>query len=135
MVSNTGNTPQRLQVLTQIPQGSIPLGGAKRIRSTPIELAPYSSHQISYDFYFPEAGEFDHYGAQVSNDTGHIASTESTKRRVLASPDAIDEHSWAYVADWGTSEQVLAFLRQANLSQLQFDRIAWRLRDRGFFDR
>ena len=133
VLTNPSSTNQRVQILTQIPQGAIPLSNGKMVRGTTIELGPYSSQQISYDFYFPSAGSFAHYGAQVSNDSGHLASATSSTLTVLAKPDSVDETTWAYVAAWGTNEQVLSFLNKANLQQLDLSVIAWRLQDRAFF--
>ncbi|MEZ6081534.1 MAG: hypothetical protein R3C56_39455 [Pirellulaceae bacterium] len=63
VVTNPTSEKQRVQVLTQLPAGSLPLAGSKLTRSTPVELAPYSTSQVQYVFYFPAAGEFAHYGA------------------------------------------------------------------------
>ncbi len=134
VLTNPASSSQRVQLLTQIPQGSIPLSGGKMVRSTTMELGPYSSQQISYDFYFPVPGSYAHYGAQVSNESGHLASAVSTSLTVLEKPESVDETTWAYVAAWGTNDQVLAFLKKANLQQLDLSAIAWRIQDRAFFD-
>ncbi len=134
VLTNPSSAPQRVQILTQIPQGAIPLSGGKMVRGTTIELGSYSSQQISYDFYFPAAGTFAHYGAQVSNDSGHLGSAASSTLKVLEKPESVDETTWSYVAAWGSNDQVLEFLKKANLQQLDLSAIAWRLHDRSFFE-
>ena len=135
VVTNPTNTPRRLNVLTQIPQGSIALAGGKTTKNWPMELQPYTSGQIVYDFYFPSAGEFNYYGAQISDEKGFIAESASGKLEVLSEPKDIDKTTWAYIADWGTDQDVLDYLSKANLQKLDLNRIAFRMKDRNFFSR
>lgn len=135
VVTNPTNTPRRLNVLTQIPQGSIALAGGKTTKNWPMELQPYTSGQIVYDFYFPSAGDFNYYGAQISNEKGYIAESASGKLEVLSEPKDIDKSTWAYIADWGTDQEVLHYLSKANLQKLDLNRIAFRMKDRIFFGR
>ncbi|MEM7473905.1 MAG: hypothetical protein AAF483_02875 [Planctomycetota bacterium] len=133
VVTNPSNERQRVQVLAQLPQGAIPLAGSKVTRSTAVDIEPYSTKQIQYQFYFPMSGEFDHYGAQISREQSHITAGDSSKLRVLAEPASVDEETWTYVADWGSNEAVLAFLDKANLQQIDLNRIAFRMSDKAFY--
>ena len=135
VVTNPSNEQQQVHVLTQLPAGSLPLGGNKATRSTALELQPYSTSQIEYVFYFPNDGQFDHYGAQVSAEGQTIASMPASDVAVIAEPVSVDETSWSYVADWGTDEQVFAFLKNANLEQLDLGRVAFRMADKQFYDK
>ncbi|MEO8268146.1 MAG: hypothetical protein ABI557_00415, partial [Aureliella sp.] len=133
VVTNPTSEQQRVQVLTQLPAGSMPLAGSKLTRSTPVELAPYSTSQVQYVFYFPTAGEFAHYGAQVSAEASHIADTDAETYRVLDEPESVDQTTWSYIADWGTDAQVIEFLQTANLERLDLSRIAFRMKDQAFY--
>jgi hypothetical protein len=133
VVTNPTNTKRLVQVLTQIPAGAMPLTSGKVTRNTPIDLAPYSTAQVQYVFYFPAEGEFEHYGSQISSEGKQVIATESKSHRVLAKPESVDETTWSYIADWGTSEQVLEFLKRANLQKIDLDRIAFRMQDKAFF--
>jgi hypothetical protein len=133
VVTNPTSEKQRVQVLTQLPAGSLPLAGSKLTRSTPVELAPYSTSQVQYVFYFPAAGEFAHYGAQISAEESHIADTAAAKHRVLDEPESVDQTTWNYIADWGTDAQVLEFLQTANLERIDLSRIAFRLKHQAFY--
>lgn len=134
VVTNPSNSKQTVQVLTQLPAGSLPLASGKVTRSSALILAPYSTAQVQYAFYFPAAGEFGHYGAQISRDEKHIIATNSTQYRVLAEPQSVDESAWSYIADWGTNAQVLEYLKKANLARIDLARIAFRMQDKPFFD-
>ncbi len=133
VVTNPTSQTQRVQVLCQLPVGSLPLGGSKVTRATPLELSPYSTSQVEYKFYFPGPGKFEHYGTQVNRDRQHIAARPSSELRVLAEPETVDQTTWSYIADWGTSEQVLSFLKSANLQRLDLSRIAFRMKDKVFY--
>jgi hypothetical protein len=134
VVTNPSSSKQRVQVLTQLPAGTLPLSGSKMTRSTALDLEPYSTAQVQYSFYFPAAGNFEHYGAQISSQARHITETASKSLRVTAEPESVDETTWSYVADWGSNEQVLSFLRKANLQSIDLSRIAFRMSDRPFYD-
>ncbi len=133
VVTNPTNTIQRVQVLTQLPAGSLPLGGSKLTRSTALELSAYSTSQVAYQFYFPAAGDFAHYGAQVSSAGHHVADTVAATHRVLAKPESVDQTTWSYVADWGTTAEVMQFLQTANLERVDLSRIAFRMADKPFY--
>jgi hypothetical protein len=129
VLSNPTDKIRRVHVLAQLPAGSMALSGSKFTRSTPVDLQPYSTSQLAYEFYFPTAGQFEHYGVQVSEDGQNIAQTKSTTLKVLDEPESMDQTTWSYVADWGTNEQVLQFLKRANLQSIDLARIAFRMKD------
>lgn len=134
VVTNPSEVKQTISVLTQIPQGALPLEAGKIVDSQTVELEPYSTQQLQYTFYFPQAGEFTHYGAQVNSVAGHLASAPSQRLRVLDQPAGQDQQAWSYIAQWGTSEQVLEFLKTKNLQRVSLALIAFRMRDRAFFE-
>jgi hypothetical protein len=123
----------QLQILRQIPQGAIPLQYGKATTGETISLAPFATQELSSSFYFPSAGEFTHYGAQIAKDGKSTISIPSTTLRVLDAPESNDEASWSHVALWGSNEQVLAYLEKAQLTKVNLELIAWRLSDAKFF--
>lgn len=134
VVTNPTGEQRVAKVLTQVPQGAIPLQGGKVVQTKIVPLGPYTTQQIEYYFYFPKSGEFDHYGSQVAVEGTYAASIASQKRKVLEKPEEIDTGSWDYIADWGTNDQVLSYLKTQNVQGLDLDRIAFRMQDRGFFE-
>jgi hypothetical protein len=121
-------------VLTQIPQGAIPLDGGKLVTSKTLQLDPYTTQQIAYAFYFPISGEFSHYAAQICIDGKCVAEGPSNIIRVLDAPEGQNRESWNYVALWGTNQQVLDYLTSHNVQQLQLDWIAFRMQDKSFYE-
>ena len=133
LTNPTGN-PMRVQILMQVPQGSIPLEAGRNVTVREFQLAPFSTQETSHVFYFPAAGEFQHYGARASSSGKYLAHVNSTPLRVLDAPLSIDDTSWDYIAAWGTNEQVLAALDKANVAKIDLGLIAWRMQDKAFWN-
>ena len=53
--------------------------------------------------------------------------------RVVESLSRVDRESWAYVSQHGTENEVLDYLKDANLQRLNLDKIAFRMQDKQFF--
>ena len=133
VVTNLSSSPQRLELLNQIPRGSMPLSRGFYTRGTDVQLDPYSTTTLEYQFYFPELGTYSHYPVHVSRSGQVVAFTSSTPMKVVAELAEVDTSSWEYVSQRGSSEAVLAFLQKSNLERLDLAKIAWRMRQRDFF--
>jgi hypothetical protein len=89
---------------------------------------------VDYLFYFPRGGQFAHFPAHVAKNETLVAATRPTVFEVAETPSKLDVESWEYVSQNGTPEQVLAFLNRENVHALDLDKIAFRMKDRAFFD-
>ena len=135
-VSNLGTREQKLDLLLQIPNGAMLVGKEGALTdSRPLSLAPYESRAISYAFYFPKAGRFSHYPACVARDERLVAKATETGLTVVEQFSQMDQQSWPYLSQHGTQDQVLRFLEDHNLGRLDLNKMAWRLADRGFYDK
>ncbi len=134
VLTNPTASAIRVQILTQVPQGSIPLENGKVDTANTVDLAPYSTKETGVVFYFPRSGNYSLYGAHVSSGDKHLLAAPAATLRVLDRPETVDETTWEYLAAWGTEEQVMRYLQTANLSKVQWELTAWRLADRAFFD-
>jgi len=135
VVSNPSTEPLALELLVQIPEGAIPVGGDPATRGLDLRLEPLESGRHLLAFYVPRPGDVAMYPAHVSRDGRFVAAAEPRTLHVVAEPAGVDEASWAHVSQSGTLEQVLAFLEDAGPARLDLPRIAWRMRDRDAFDR
>ncbi|MFO0820621.1 MAG: hypothetical protein U1A77_21920 [Pirellulales bacterium] len=133
VVTNPTSSRQKLAVLTQIPLGAIPVLNAQATKTTYVTLEPYHTQTLEYHFYFPAAGEFAHFPVHVARNEELVASTGAFVFHVVAEPTKFDAASWAYVSQNGTNDEVLTFLQKNNVQQLNLDKIAFRLRDKTFF--
>ncbi|MCY2964347.1 MAG: hypothetical protein NT069_12045, partial [Planctomycetota bacterium] len=134
VVTNPSSTRQNLSLLLQIPQGAIPVLNTRRTRTQLITLEPYHTQTIDYHFYFPAAGEFQHFPVQVARNADLVAFAAPTTLHVVEKPVKVDAESWDHVSQFGSSEEVVAFLTKQNCDRLDLDRIAWRMNDARFFE-
>lgn len=133
VVTNPTSSPQKLDVLTQIPVGSIPVNGSEATRGANIQLQPFSTQTIEFFFYFPEAGKYPYYPVHISKNEQLVGYAEPITVNAVETRSRIDRDSWEYISQHGTDEQVVTFLRTANLRRLNLDKIAFRMNDGQFF--
>jgi hypothetical protein len=134
VVTNPTSSRQKLDVLLQIPEGAMPLLGHRATDTRSISLDPYTTKRLDYFFYFPAPGNYQCYPAHASRNGSVIAHAEKLTFKVVSEPSRVDESSWAHVSQWGTEEQVLAYLSKRNLHNINLLQIAWRCREsRDFF--
>jgi hypothetical protein len=133
VITNPGLARQDIDLLCQIPRGSLPCQGGTRSRCQPVRLEPGSTERVTIAFYFPLAGDFTQFPAHASQAGRLLAHARPQSFRVLDRPSAVDATSWAQVAGHGTPEQVLAFIEQANPGRIDLDLALWRCKDRRFW--
>ena len=129
VVTNPTSTRQKLNVLLQIPVGSIPVLNSLPTQTVHVSLEPYHTQTLDYHFYFPAAGQFAQFPVHVARNETLIASTEGVTLNVVDKPTKIDTGSWDYVSQFGSTDDVLTFLDKNNIDAVNLDRIAWRMQD------
>ncbi len=134
VITNPTSSKQKIDLLLQIPVGSLPLGGHPETKSVHIELDPYRTSSIEYHFYFPVSGKYKHYPVNVAKNETVIAFAEPANFNVVNQPSKVDKTSWIYISQNGTSDDVLTYIENSNLVQTDFDKIAWRMNDKVFFE-
>src|SRR5439155_14233882 len=77
---------------------------------------------------------FAHFPVHVAKNEKFIAAARPVTLNVVARPSKLDTSSWEYVSQNGTSEEVLALLGRENVHALDLDKIAFRMKDRAFFE-
>ena len=135
VVTNPTLKSHELELLLQIPAGSIPPQSGQRTQSVPMWIDAYGTASVEYAFYFPAPGEFAHYPVHAGEQGELIASARPRALTVARVLEEVDTTSWEHVSQSGTNEQVLAFLDDTNLLGLDLDRVLWRLDDRDFYRR
>ena len=134
VITNPSSAQQRLDVLTQIPAGAMPVSRGLYARSRPVDLAPFHTESVEFYFYFPHAGDFLHYPVHVSRNEKFLVAADPFKFHVVEEPSYIDQQSWEFVSQEGSDEDVLKFLKTQNLQEVALNRIAFRMRDQEFFE-
>jgi hypothetical protein len=134
VVTNPTSSRQKLAVLVQLPNGALPLSGAKFTKAYQLDLEPYRTQTIDYLFYFPTPGKYAQFPVHVAKNEQYVMSAKAFTFNVLAKPSKVDTTTWDHVSQNGTREEVLAFLNRENVRALNLDKIAFRLKDQAFFD-
>ena len=136
-VSNPSNQRCRLNLLKQIPAGSLPLQNGFYTHSQTLKLEPFTSQQIEYYFYFPGPGSFEHYPLHITEKirgkTVNAGFSAPFKFKVVQKLSRVDTHSWQYISQYGTTQEVLKFLETHNLKRIELTKIAFRMKDASFF--
>lgn len=136
VVTNPSSSRQRLDVLQQIPSGAIPVKGGKPTQNVALNLEPYATHAQEFLFYFPYAGSYAHFPVHVARGEKVAAFAEPFSFQVVEELSQVDTSSWAHVSQWGSEEEVLAYLNTNSLRQTDLSLIGWRVRNDGaFFDK
>jgi len=133
VLSNPTSSKQKLHIMYQIPEGAIPVNKGKYTESLALTLDPFSTQSFEYAFYFPETGSFSGYPIQVSKNEKCIASTKPRSFTVLGKLSKIDTQSWKYISLHGNNKEVLQYLKNNNLNRLDLKRIAFRMKNKSFF--
>ena len=134
VVTNPTSSRQKLDVLLQIPAGAIAVSGHRQTRSVHVSLEPYRTQTFDYLFYFPKAGAFPHYPVHVSKNERLVTHAEPFTFKVVEKPTKIDRENWAYLSQFGSEEQVIDFLKKANLHRISLEKIAFRMKEKKFFE-
>jgi len=137
VVTNISSYKKSFQVLSQIPEGSIPLGNISyRIFKT-LELESYSTTKFTYYFYFPDEGNFTQYPSNVSMLDKIVAVSKIQKFTVVHKLIKIPTNTFKDILRNRNLTAVYDFLSKSNLfeekSEFSFDLIFWMLKDKNCF--
>ena len=133
VVTNPTSSPQKLTLLLQVPQGTIPVLNGHVTHGAPVDLKPFATTTIEYYFYFPQPGQFVHYPVHVAKNEQLLAAAPAVKLQAVEQLTKIDRRSWQYVSQNGSDEEVLDFLKTENLQRIDLGMIAFRMQDASFF--
>ena len=134
VLTNPTSAPQKLDLLLQIPRGALPVQDGFFTRGVHLRLNAFGTQSLEYQFYFPASGEFFHYPVHVSKNEELIAAASPTTLKVVQRLSKVDETSWGYLSQRGEPQQIVRFLRDNNIERVTLEKIAWRMKDRDFYE-
>ncbi len=144
VLTNPTSGSQKLDLLMQIPMGSLPVKSGFYTKGQHIEISSYATESLEYAFYFPGPGTFAHYPVHVAKNEQLIASAEPTKLKVVRELSSIDKTSWAWISQNGDDKEVFRWLDENNVDRIAtanndgevgLELIAWRMREKGFYEK
>jgi hypothetical protein len=135
VITNISSSRQRADVLLQIPVGAIPVSKCATTKSHYVDLSPYTTTRQEYYFYFPQAGQFSHFPVHVAKDEKTIAFAPEITFHVLNQLTKHDAKSWEWLSQIAPEAELLAFLQSDNLEAVNLTKMAWRMKDKSFFEK
>jgi hypothetical protein len=115
-VNNTSGTPLELQILLDIPNGTIPLRSHEYTQIINISISPYSSQSFERHFYIPEEGEYEIYPSNASRGSTIIAKANKVPLIKAKKVWTINKlESFEDILRSGDKEQVITFLETRNI--------------------
>jgi len=138
VITNVSSVDQRVEILCQIPQGSISCGQACfQTKSWSQVIEPYGTYRREFFFYWPEPGQFNHYQVHVNKNGETIGyAKEDPVMNVETGLIKPDTSSWRFIANLAEEAKVLEFLAESTeAASVDLSKICWRFRDNpDFFD-
>lgn len=137
IVTNISQSNLQLQILLDIPQGSIPVSSQEYTTINSESLSSYAINSYVINFYFPESGTFKIYPSNVSK-KGEVIARAEPYGVILVKDELVSQNlnDLRGILDSGTAKDVLNFLRDKNIFDpniFNFDSIMWMLKDKEFF--
>ncbi len=134
-LTNPTASQRRLNVLMQLPLGAIPLRNSNYTEDKTLTLRPYTTQTVELYFTFPVSGEYQQFPAHAAANEAIVGQAETREFNVVDQPTEVDKTSWAWISQYATPNDTLAFLEKENLRRVDLNEMLWRLRDKGFYER
>ena len=115
VITNTSGALARVNVLAEVPQGSVPINPKNRSKTYVLRIDSFQTSVVEYSFYFPYPGTFQHFPANVSSQGVVVAKPQL---KLLEVKDSFQITSFESFSDFVAGNQksmILDFLRTENL--------------------
>jgi len=137
-ITNTSDSEIQINVLTEIPQGSIPIAKLDYFYSTTLYLNPLKTEIIEFYFYFPKQGDFTVYPASITKDIDLIATANVQSNLTVLNKITLATNSESIIdaLATGSKKDILNFIRTTNLciSSFSIADIYFLLKDKKFYE-
>ena len=138
VITVISSVSQPINILKQIPTGSIALNDGYETRVDFITMQPYTVKKFEIYFYFPSIGTFQQYPIIVyKSDSGIIASSSPSKQfnhKVIvkygdkSKPKITNIESWNQVSLYGNDQEIYQYLSTHNLYTTDLSRMYYKLK-------
>jgi hypothetical protein len=137
-ITNFSENQYEVTLVSEIPQGSIPVKSLDYLKSTVMTLQPLSTKVNEFLFYFPSPGEYSCYPAAVTKDGCLICSANIDQViKVYKDRPHKELKTMKDILSGGKTEDILQFMRSQNIldkNVFNFQDIYWLLNDKKFYD-
>jgi len=136
VVTNVSSVEQHVEILSQIPTGSIPCGfECFKTKCWLQNIKPFGTYKREFFFYWPEPGMYSHFPVHINKNGKTVGFGESQEIPVVADEPAPDTTSWKYISNLAEDEEVLTFLAESpDVFNVNLEKICWRCKNPEFFE-
>lgn len=152
VITNVSSVKQEIEVLLQIPSGSVPVNGSYRTRSVRLELSPFMTERLTFYFYFPspspEYDDFRCFPVHINKNGKTVAYSldeRLSKMKVVSGGDEslLSRKAADLKADWnylcgpnGTAQDIIGFCESnPRVYEVEWSKLSSRLAaEPKFFD-
>ena len=111
IVTNISGSMLEVQLLQDIPDGSIPLKSHEQTQINNVQVQAYSTKTFEREFYFPSEGRYQVYPANASKNRTIIAKGRPLPEiEVVKTEPITKKESLANILRSGSNEEVYSYL-------------------------
>ncbi len=139
VVTNSTVSDLDLNIITEIPQGAIPLCSQDTLKVNYVKVNSLQTHTLELQFYFPKAGAFSIYPATVVKN-GKIVAMASTGVQFEVKT-ALTKKKLETIRDilaMGNIDDIIRFTESKNILNpaiFNFNEIYWLLKNKAFYQK
>ena len=134
VITNTSVASLDLQVLLDVPQGSIPILSHEYTKIISDVIGSYSIKAYETRFYFPTSGTFKTYPSNVSKNSRIVSRADQLEALIIRDrPTVTKLETFNDILRSGTEKDILQFAREKNIfDSKNFDsnQVYWMLKNR-----
>ena len=137
-ITNSSESEHEVAVISEIPQGSIPVQSLEYSKSTTLNLQPLNTEIVEFNFYFPTTGEFTCYPASITKNGFLVGNAAAIgKLKVVSEQTEKPMNTIQDILAVGSKDDILQFMRTNSLTNAEifsFDSIYWLLKEKSFYE-
>lgn len=140
-ITNISENHLKLKLITQIPQGSMPVRNLDILGFTDTSIGPLQTRVYSFKFYFPEAGNYGCFPSTLmcDNKLASHAKVKETFKVVEAFVKGTKVmESLQDVLNYGGEEDILNYMEKKNIHDskvFKISKIYWLLEEKEYYER
>lgn len=138
IITNISGNNLEIQLLIDIPEGSIPLKSHEETQILNFSLPAYSTKTFEREFYFPQEGTYSLYPANACKGL-NISAKASPQTELIVAKTASTNNTETLdnILRNGSDKVILDYLSTKNIFDsniFDFRLILWKLKDKEFYD-
>ena len=138
VIMNSGITEVNVDVISEIPAGSIPMGSLNQLSMSTKNIQSFQTVMIQSLFYFPAEGDFGIYPATIVQSDKIIAMAEEARFAVVHQKKKKKLQTMLDILEMGNTDDIISFLETHNIHNqniFNFNDIYWLLKNEQFYSK